>query len=179
MIEARAFVGSLDSAREALDKEQAVNQGRYRINDSIYRNYDAGISLVDEFLRLREVPENIWNEKEVILALKQTDLRKVGKRSRIPLKLQFDHKSDAEAYYIEHLQNEYLFDFSFSRVGWQYFLPNGDIVDLEIVEDKYPTIEFKSKTDAGIEQLAKLLSIQKHEVITGPSVVAVKRLLKV
>ena len=44
-------------------------------------------------------------------------------------------------------------DFEFWRIGWQYFLPDGDVVDLEIIEDKYPSIELKSETDDGLRAL--------------------------
>lgn len=79
MIEARVFVSNLDNARDILKKENAKLKGKYKIHDTIYRNVDKTVSLTDQFLRLRVVPENIWDEKGVILALKQTKLHKVGK----------------------------------------------------------------------------------------------------
>jgi hypothetical protein len=178
MIEARIFTDSLDDARSRLAALGGENQGRYVINDEIYRNVDETVSLADEFLRLRVVPENIWDEKPVILALKQTKLRSLGKDSQIPLKLQFDTKEEAKAYYDQHLKDEYVFDFSFSRVGWQYFLPNSDVVDLEILEDKYPSIEFKSKTDEGMKRLLGMFAVNEGDVVRGPSVVAFKPVLQ-
>lgn len=178
MIEARVFTENLDIARQKLTELDASCQGRYKIDDMIYRNVDETITLTDEFLRLRVVPENIWDEKAVILALKQTKLRTLGKNSHIPLKLQFDNKSDAEAYYTQNLKNEYVFDFSFSRIGWQYFLPNGDVVDLEILEDDYPSVEFKSQTDEGIRRLLGVFAINNDDVMKGPSVVAFKDVLQ-
>jgi len=178
MIEARVFTDNLDDARMTLAGLNAENQGRYTIDDEIYRNIDDSILLVDEFLRLRAIPENIWDEKPVILALKQTELRLLGKNSHIPLKLQFDTKEEAKEYYAEQLAEEYIFDFSFSRIGWQYFLPNGDIVDLEVLEDEYASIEFKSNTDDGIKRLIGTFAINEDDVMKGPSVVAFKQVLQ-
>lgn len=178
MIEARIFTDTLDDARGLLDSLGAENQGYYTLDDAIYHNVDTSVGLADEFLRLRVIPENIWDEKPVILALKQTELRTLGKNSHIPLKLQFDTKAEAEAYYIQNLKDEYSFDFSFSRVGWQYFLPNGDIVDLEILEDRYPSVEFKSDTDEGLRRLLGLFAVSEGRVMRGPSVVAFKEALQ-
>lgn len=177
MIEARVFVSSLDSAREVLRGKNAELKGKYKIHDTIYRNVDENVPLIDEFLRLRVVPENIWEDKEVVLALKQTNLHKVGKDSHVPIKLQYDKHEEAEAYYEQNLQDKYVKDFDFWRIGWQYLLPNGDVVDLEIVEDAYPSIELKSETDEGMEKLLNAFNIQKQDVITGPSVVAVRGIL--
>lgn len=178
MIEARVFVDSLDAARNTLEQENAELQGRYKIHDTIYRNVDTSIPLVEEFLRLRVIPENIWDEKQVILALKQTDLHIVGKSSRVPMKLQYDNYEDAEEYYEQNLKDEYVKEFDFWRIGWQYLLPNGNVVDMEIIEDKHPTIELKSNTDTGMEKLLDAFDIKKMDVITGPSVVAVRDILK-
>lgn len=174
MIEARVFVGSLDDAKNILKQENAELKGKYKIHDTIYRNVDESIPLIEEFLRLRVMPENIWEDKEVVLALKQTKLHKVGKNSHIPMKLQFDKREEAEAYYEQNLKDEYIKDFGFWRIGWQYFLPNGDVVDLEIIENDHPSIELKSETDVGMERLLNKFNIKKEDVITGPSVVAVR-----
>jgi len=68
-------------------------------------------------------------------------------------------------------------DFEFWRIGWQYFLPDGDVVDLEIIEDKYPSIELKSETDDGLRALLNKFNIKEEDVITGPSVFAVRGIL--
>ena len=177
MIEARAFVDSLDPARKILKDEGAEFKGYYEIDDAIYRNLDESISLTDEFLRLRVIPVNIWQDKDVVMAIKRTNLHSVGKHSDIPKKLQFDSREQAEKYFKDNLADKYVFDFSFFRVGWQYFLPNGDVVDLEVIEDKYPTIELKSETDEGISKLLAKFAIRDDHIIKGPSVVAVRELL--
>lgn len=174
MIEARVFVDEIESARDVLRHLGASDQGEYVIDDRIYRNRDESYSLTDEFLRIRSIPKNIWDEKPFIIALKQTKLRNVGKESRIPLKLQFDSIAEAEKYYAVNLKKDYLFDFAFSRIGWQYILPNKDVVDLEVLEEKYPTIEFKSTTDEGMQRLLGTFAITQDMVIKGPSVVAFK-----
>jgi len=177
MIEVRAFSSNLDNAKAILAQEDATLKGEYTIHDTIYRNIDSTIPLDEEFLRLREIPKNIWDEKEVILALKQTKLRKIGKNSHVPIKLQYDKREDAERYYEENLQDAYVEDFNFWRVGWQYLLKDGNVVDLEIIEKKYPSIELKSATDAGIEKLVGRFAIRKEDIITGPSVVTIKQLI--
>lgn len=174
MIEARVFVDSLDNARKILKQEHAELKGKYKIRDTIYRNIDKSVPLIEEFLRLRVVPENIWDDGEVILALKQTELRKIGKNSHIPIKLQYNKREEAEEYYEQNLKDKYVKDFDFWRIGWQYVLPNGDVVDLEIIEDDHPSIELKSVTDVGMENLLHKFNVKKEDVITGPSVVAVK-----
>lgn len=178
MIDARIFTDDLEHPIKILNSLDAENRGHYTIDDSIYRNIDDSVELVEEFLRIRVIPENIWDEKSVILALKQTLLRTIGKNSHIPLKLQFDTKAEAEAYYTQNLRDKYIFDFSFSRVGWQYVLPNRDVVDLEIVENKYSSIEFKSDTDEGLRRLLGLFAVHEDAVMKGPSVVAFKEVLQ-
>ena len=174
MIEARVFVDNLDNARKILEQENAELKGKYKIHDTIYRNIDKNIPLIEEFLRLRVAPKNIWDDKKVILALKQTELHKVGKDSRIPIKLQYNKREEAEEYYEQNLKDKYVKDFDFWRIGWQYFLPTGDVVDLEVIEDNHPSIELKSATDVGMEKLLHKFSVKKEDVIKGPSVVAVK-----
>jgi hypothetical protein len=179
MIEARIFTDSLNNAKTILQAQKAVYKGTYKIIDEIFRNKNKAIPLIDEFLRLRVLPENIWDDKDVVLAIKKTRLRTIGKNSEIPLKLQFNRREDAEAYYDKHLRTQYIKDFSFSRVGWQYIMNNGDVVDLEIIEDNYPSIEFKSETTSGMEDLLTLFNVSSDQVIIGPSAVAVKDRLSV
>lgn len=178
MIEARIFLDSLDGAREVLQQGNAELNGKYQIHDTIYRNINTEIPLAEEFLRLRVIPENIWDEKAVILALKQTELRKLGKNSHIPIKIQFDVREEAEEYYEENLKDTYAKDFEFRRIGWQYFLPSGDVVDLEVIEDEHPSIEFKSETDAGMEKLLEKFEVKQADIIIGPSVLAAKAILR-
>jgi hypothetical protein len=53
-------------------------------------------------------------------------------------------------------------------------MQNGDVVDLEIVQHDFPSIEFKSHTDEGIQKLLSRFNVDQRDVITGPSVMAVK-----
>lgn len=168
MIEARVFVDSLDDAENILKQESAELKGKYKIHDTIYRNINKSIPLIAEFLRLRVIPENIWNDKKVILALKQTELRKIGKSSRIPIKLQYNKREEAEKYYEQNLKDRYVKDFDFWRIGWQYRLPNGDEVDLEIIEDKYPSIELKSETEGGMERLLDKFKLKRKTLSQDP-----------
>lgn len=177
MIDARVFTENLGTVRRTIKEEQAELRGFYSIHDTIFRNKDTSIPLAKEFLRFREVPENIWDEEPFILALKQTTLREVGKHSDVPFKLEFEKREDALGYFDEHLSSRYSEDFDFWRVGWQYILPNGDVIDLEIIEDRYPSIEFKSESDEGLRKLLGKFAVQDISVIAGPSVIAVKELL--
>lgn len=177
MIEARVFVKELKPARAVLEAENAEFKGFYQIHDTVFKNSVTNAPLSEEFLRLRHIPENIWDEKAVILAIKKTIAQKTGKTSDIPTKIQFDTVEDAWRYYEENLSDTYTEDHNFWRDGWQYHLPNGDVVDLEVVEDVYPTIEFKSQSDEGIQALLAKFSVAKAEVIEGPSVSAVRELL--
>ncbi len=176
MKDARIFTSNLDGARKILAEQKAVCKGDYKIHDIIYSPKDTTKSLANEFLRLRLVPRNIWDEKAVVLTIKQTKLNTIGKESVIPLKLQFDHETDARKYLQHNLADKYTFDYEFERTGWQYFMPNDDGVDLEDINGHF-SIEFKSSTQAGLEKLLKTFGIDVHEVIKGPSVTAIKEKL--
>lgn len=178
MIEARAFISELGSARAILEKLNAEYKGHYRIHDTIFQNKITKKPLDNEFLRLRHVPENIWNNKPFILAIKKTTLHEIGKESDVPTKLQFDTLGKAEDYYNSNLSSIYEEVFEFWREGWQYILPNGDVVDLEIVEGKFPTIELKSETDDGISSLIGRFKLSKNRIIAGPSVTTILKLVK-
>ncbi|HEY0908205.1 MAG TPA: hypothetical protein VGE35_02540 [Candidatus Paceibacterota bacterium] len=176
MKDARIFLNSLDEARKILAEHGAVSKGYYEIHDIIYAPKDASKTIADEFLRLRLVPVNIWNEKAVVLAIKNTKSNVVGKESVIPLKLQFDQESEARAYIEANLADKYAFDYEFSRIGWQYFMPNGDGVDLEDIEG-HRSIEFKSPTQEGLEKILDIFGVKREDVIKSASVVAVKEML--
>jgi hypothetical protein len=175
MLEARAFVAEIESARKILE-EKAVFKGEYVCRDAIYISIDSSKSLADEFLRLRVNEKNIWSEKDVIVAIKQTEKKEVGKNSVIPLRKEFDTEEEARNYIEKNLLDKFKFDFKFTRTGWQYDLAGGQ-VDLERVEDlsNCYTIEVKSPTEEGLKKLLNMFQIDS--VITGPSVVEVKKLL--
>ncbi len=177
VIEARAFVTDLAFAQTILGVERAVFKGAYRIHDTIFRNKVTRAPLAEEFLRLRYIPSNIWQERPVILALKKTVPQGIGKISDVPVKREFDTVEDARHYYDQNFSAAYDEDFSFWRDGWQYVLPSGDVVDLELIEGRYPSIEFKSETDAGIHHLLATFGVTADQIIRGPSVVAVRELL--
>lgn len=175
MIEARAFVSEIESTRKTLD-EEAVFKGEYVCRDIIFIPTDSSLSLKDEFLRLRVNEKNIWNEKDVIVAIKQTEQKKVGKNSIIPLRVEFDTEEEARRYIEENLVERFKYGFQFKRTGWQYDLGE-DQIDLERVEDvpNCYTIEVKSPTEGGLRKLLGMFQITS--VITGPSVVEIQKLL--
>ncbi len=176
MLEARAFVPEIESARKTLEANQAVFKGEYRCRDIVFSPRDPDKSLEDELLRLRINEKNIWNEKDVIVAIKKTEKREIGKNSIILAREEFDAEADARKYIDEHFAADFAFDFEFTRTGWQYNLGDNQ-VDLERVEnipDCY-TIEIKSKTDEGLKSLVEMFDLPAP--IKGPTVVAMKKLL--
>lgn len=176
MIDARIFINSLESAEKILLESKAIFKGDYIIIDKIYRSKDSDQTINKIFLRLRLVPKNIWNEKTVIVSIKNTELKKVGKQSIIPVKVEFDSEKLAKQFIEQNYFNDFIFDFEFSRTGKQYFIGE-DGIDLEVVEG-YPSIEFKSKTEEGLRNLLSLFNVTDNDVIKGPSVVAIRDLLK-
>ncbi len=174
MLEARTFVNDFDKAREVLKLLDAELKGEYEIHDMIFSSKDRSKTLVDEFLRLRIVPRNIWDEKPFIVAIKNTEVREIGKDYTIPLKKQFDSKEEAQKFIDENLLDKFEYSFEFSRIGEQYDFSDGQ-VDLEDIEG-FLSIEIKSKTEEGLKRLAELFDM--HYTLKGPSVVAVKELLK-
>jgi hypothetical protein len=175
MVDARTFPKTLEDARAVLEKEHALYKGEYLITDKIYIAKDISQPLEKVFLRLRLVPKNIWDEKPCIVTIKNTELKSVGKQSIIPVKKEFDTEADAEAFIATEYGNQFVFSFTFHRIGWQYFLGE-DGIDLEDIEG-HPSIEFKSKTEEGLAALLTLFKVSPADVIQGPSVVAVKELL--
>ncbi len=176
MLEARQFVKEIDTARKLLEQNNALFKGEYVCRDIIFSPRDISRSLGDKFLRLRVNEKNIWNEKYVIVAIKQTEKKEVGKNSIIPLRKEFDSEVEARGYIEKNLSELYKQDFEFTRTGWQYDLGE-DQVDLERVEnlkDCY-TIEIKSPTEAGLKRLATIFGLTSP--IQGPIVVAMKVLL--
>lgn len=173
MLEARTFVDNFDEIKKILESNGAVFKGEYELRDIVFAPKEAGKSLVDEFLRLRIVSKNIWTEKAVIVAIKKTEVKDIGKNSIVPLKKEFASKEEAEKFIEENLLDRFEYSFEFSRKGWQYDL-GGDQLDLEDIEG-YLSVEIKSKTEKGLKRLANLFN--KQDIIKGPTVVAMKKLL--
>ena len=92
----------------------------------------------------------------------------------VPLKEQFDTREEAEKFIEENLLDTFEYSYEFSRTGWQYNLPEGQ-VDLEDIEGLY-SIEAKAKNEEGLKDLVSVFGIT--DTIKCPSVVAVKELLK-
>ncbi len=173
MQDARIFLPSLDKAQEILKQDGWVFKGKYVIHDKIYASKDPAQGLDTVFLRLRSVPNNIWEDKDFIVAIKYTELKEVGKQSIIPVKEQFDTLEAAEEYIQKNYSDTFNYVYEFDRVGWQYDFGE-DQIDLEDIEG-HCSIEFKSKTTEGLQKL--LDRFEAKDVITGPSVVAVRNIL--
>lgn len=173
MFDARIFPNSLDDTKKVLEEQGAVLKGEYEIHDYIFASTDPEQTLDKVFLRLRMVPVNIWNEKKVIVTIKNTELQKVGKKSIIPVKEQFDNEEDARAFIEKNYSDTFKPDFNFNRKGWQYNLPNGDQVDLEDIESHF-SVEFKSKTEEELRGLLDRFDIDPKEVAQGPSVIVIR-----
>ncbi|MEK7148170.1 MAG: hypothetical protein AAB758_02630 [Patescibacteria group bacterium] len=174
MLEARSFVENFDKAKKILEDIKAVYKGEYIIHDIVFSSTDKSKTLTDELLRLRVISKNIWNEKNVILVIKNTEVKEVGKSYTVPLKMQFDTEAEARKYIDENLLDKFEYCYEFGRTGWQYDIGE-DQLDLEDIEGLL-SIEAKSKTEDGLKKLVKLFEIE--DVIKGPSVIKVKELLK-
>lgn len=176
MLEARTFVKEIDTAKKILDDNKAFFKGEYVCRDIIFSPRDLSKNLGDEFLRLRINEKNIWKEKDVILTIKQTQMKEIGKNSIIPVRKEFDKEIEAREWIKENMASKYKLDFEFTRTGWQYNLEDNQ-VDLEIVENvpNCYTIEIKSFTEEGLRSLVDLLHLEN--LINGPMVLAMKKLL--
>lgn len=175
MFDARIFPSELESFRKILNENQAVLKGEYAIHDVIFALKDSDQWIDKVFLRLRLVPKNIWDEKPFVVAVKQTELKEVGKQSVIPVKKQFDTEEKARKFIEENYADKFDFLYEFDRTGWQYDMGT-EQVDLEDIEGVY-SIEFKSPTEDGLKNLLTLFSVADKDVIPGPSVVAIRDLL--
>lgn len=173
MLEARSFIKSLDEAKKILEEQGAIFKGEYLIHDVIYKSIDPNKNLADEFLRLRHNKLNIWSEKDFVVAVKNTQLKEIGKNSTIPIREEFTTKEEALRYIEENLLDRFIFDYEFDRIGWQYDLGE-DQVDLEDIQGHY-SIEVKSKTEEGLKKLVNLFGME--DIIKGPSVVSIKEML--
>ena len=173
MFDARTFLNGLDRAKEVLKNNGADFKGEYTIHDIIYKSKNPEEGLNEVFLRLRLVRQNIWDEKPFIVAIKNTEIKKVGKQSIIPVKKQFDTREEAEKFLQENYLDKFEYDFEFDRVGWQYFIGK-DGVDLEEIEGYY-SIEFKSRVEENLQKLLDLFGVK--DIITGSSVVKIKEIL--
>ena len=110
------------------------------------------------------------------MAIKNTELKQIGKNSIIPLKKEFDTVEEGRAFIEANLADQFTYDYDSHCIGWQYDL-GADQVDLEDIEG-HASIEFKSQTDEGLKKLFELFAIDPALAIKGPSVVAVRELLK-
>ncbi len=173
MLEARTFIRSLEVSRNILAEEKAVFRGCYAIRDIIFSSRDASLPLEKVFLRLRIIPQNIWSEKDVVVSIKETEVKKVGKNSVIPIRKEFDTEEEAKAFIEEKYAKKFQYAFEFDRIGWQYDIGD-DQVDLEDIEG-HKSIEFKSESEEGLQRLLALFSTK--DVITGSSVVEIKKIL--
>ena len=163
MLEARTFVDTLDSAKEILEKENAIFRGHYVIHDYIFASKDKSLPLEKLFLRLRLIPINIWNEKNVVVA----------KNSIVPVRKEFDTEEEGRAFIEENYSETFEFVYDFEREGWQYDI-GSDQVDLEDIEG-HPSIELKSDTVDGLQKLLNTFNIKN--TIKGPSVVQIRKIL--
>lgn len=167
MIEARSFVSEIDTTKKILEDNNAVFKGEYVLTDKIYSSYNPKKELNDEFLRLRTYQKNIWPEKNVIVAVKIHEQKEIGVDTVVPLKQGFDTEEEAQKFIDTNLLNQYKYEFTFTRTGWQYSLGE-DEIDLERVDDleDFYTVEFKSDTVEGLKKLEALLQLKN--IIRGP-----------
>ncbi len=175
MFDARTFPKTLDDTKRILLEKEAVFKGEYKIHDIIFSSKNPKETLDKVFLRLRLIPVNIWDEKGIIVAIKNTELKEVGKQSKILIKEQFDTEADARKFIEENYSDRFQYFFEFDRTGWQYFIGE-DGIDLEDIEGHF-SIEFKSKTEEGLRKLLSAFNIQAEEVLKDPSIIIIRDLL--
>ena len=176
MLEARGFVEEIDTARKILEANSAVFKGEYRCRDIIFSQRNPDKSLNDEFLRLRLNLKNIWGEADIVVVIKKTEFKEVGKNSKVSFKQGFKSETEARKFIKENYSDRFNYDFEFTRIGWQYDLGD-DQIDLEKVEDlkNVYTIEVKSNTEEGLKRLLNLLNISS--VIRGSTVAEMEKLI--
>ena len=174
MLDARTFPDEIESAREILTNNHAVLKGEYQIHDEIYVSKDSTQWIDKIFLRLRSVPKNIWDEKPFIVSIKLTELKEIGKESIIPIKKEFDTYEKAKEFIVNNYLDKFDFLYEFNRVGWQYDMTD-DQIDLEIIEEQFYSIEYKSSGQESLKALLQLFNAK--DVIKGPSVVTLYNLL--
>lgn len=177
MIEARTFSLEIDSTRKILEENGAIFKGEYVLRDKIYSSYNPPKGLDDEFLRVRIYQKNIWNDSNVMVAVKNHEQKEIGVDTVVPLKKGFETEEEALKFVEENLLNQYKYEFEFSRTGWQYDLGE-DQIDLERVDDlkDFYTVEFKSNTVEGLKRLEELLKLEN--VIRGPIASHMKELIE-
>lgn len=93
MIDARTFPKTLDTARAILESKGATFKGDYEVTNKIYKHKKLPLEQV--FLRLRTIPKNIWDEKPIIVSIKNTEIKTVGKQSVVSFKKEFDDEKEA------------------------------------------------------------------------------------
>jgi adenylate cyclase class IV len=176
MIEARTFSSEIDSTKKILEEKGALFKGEYVLRDRIYSSHHPLKGLSDEFLRVRSYQKNIWNDSNVIVAVKIHEQKEIGLDTVVPLKKGFVTEEEALKFVEENLLHQYKYEFEFNRTGWQYDLGD-DQIDLEKVDDleNFYTVEFKSSTVEGLKRLEKLLKLTN--VIRGPIASHMKGLL--
>lgn len=173
MLEARAFVSEIGTAKKVLEDVRAVFKGEYRCRDLIFVPKNTERPYGEEFLRLRINEINIWKEKDVIVVVKQVQRKEVGKEGLVSFRREFDTENEGRKCIEDDFSTTHNFDFEFTRTGWQYDVGE-DQVDLERVEgvkDCY-TIEIKSKTVDGLKRLAEMF---KLDLIKGAMLGEMKR----
>lgn len=176
MIEARVFVSEIESTKKLLEENNAVLKGEYVLNDKIYSSYNPPKGLDEEFLRVRTHHKDIWNNPNVLVAVKIHEQKEIGVDTVVPLKKGFETEEDALRFVTENLVDQYKYEYEFNRTGWQYSLGE-DEIDLERVDDLKDlyTVEFKSNTVEGLKRLETLLHLK--DVIRGPIASHMKELL--
>ncbi len=176
MLEARTFLKEIDYAKKILEENGAIFKGEYICHDFIFSSIDKNISIQDEFLRLRINKKNIWEGKDVILAIKITEQKSIGKNSIIKIRKEFDTESEAILFIENNYKDLFEFDFEFTRTGWQYDL-GLDQIDLERLDDMSDcySIEIKSDTEEGLFRLKEMLNIK--DTIKGPTALEIKKIL--
>lgn len=153
-VEIRGIIHDSLSARVALTQANAVYQGDYAFNDTIYAEDDFN----DEFFRVRQYLLTRWKQKSVVVVHKVKDPE--GGRHQVRFEGECDSIAQAES----HIPLSFSKKCFFFRRGWEYSLGNMRVF-VEEIEGLPPSVEVIAASKEEIFDLFDDLNVS--EVLTG------------
>lgn len=154
-VEIRGIVRDSQSARVVLRQADAVFQGEYAFNDTIYA--DVGEGCEDDFFRVRQYFVTRWKQKAVVVVRKVREAQ--GGRHQLRFEKEYDTLSQAE----EEIPGHFSKECSFFRRGWEYCLGNMRVF-VEEIEGLPASVEVIAPTKEEVFVLFNALQVS--EVLT-------------
>ena len=155
-IEVRAYVPSLTLTKQKLIELGAKSKSSYNFDDHIYKSSEIN----DEYIRVRKYNKTQWHQKLVSYTHKK--ILKFDKRAKTIGSKEFDSIVQAK----EYLPKEFLFKYSFNRVGEEYTLSDCRLY-LEDIQALKPSIEVLCNTKTEVYGMLAALSIKDTDIIRG------------